>query len=60
MSATITFDLSVTRPDPNGAQQQALDETVSQDAFLKAALHEIGHTMGLSEAEAGELQAYLI
>jgi hypothetical protein len=49
LGATVTFDTSVTRPGPNGAPQQALDETASTDSFLKAALHEIGHSMGLGE-----------
>jgi hypothetical protein len=48
-SAIITFDTSVRRTGPIGDQQQALDETVSPDGFLKAALHEIGHTMGFGE-----------
>jgi hypothetical protein len=51
--ATITFDPSVTFPDQNGNQARALDETVSADAFLKAALHEIGHSMGLGEGQIG-------
>ncbi|HXM51331.1 MAG TPA: hypothetical protein VN956_26040 [Pyrinomonadaceae bacterium] len=40
--ATITFNTSVLAPDPNGNAVQALDETISNDAFTKAALHEMG------------------
>lgn len=47
--ATITFDTSVQQPDANGNSAQALDETVSSDAFTKAALHEMGHSMGFGE-----------
>lgn len=54
LSATITFDTSVTRTGPNTTPVQALDETVSADSFLKAALHEIGHTMGLGEGAVDE------
>ncbi len=49
--ATVTFDTSVQAPDQNGNPVQALNETASSDAFLKAALHEIGHSMGLGEGQ---------
>lgn len=47
--ATITFDTSVLQPDANLNPAQALDETVSSDAFTRAALHEMGHSMGFGE-----------
>ena len=49
--ATVTFDTSVQARDQNGNLVQALNETVSSDAFLKAALHEIGHSMGFGEGQ---------
>ena len=48
--ATITFDLSVKTGDQSGQLVQTLDEKVSSTGFLKAALHEIGHSMGFEEA----------
>lgn len=53
--ATITFDTRVTLPGPNGDPQQALDETISSDGFLKAALHELGHTMGFGEGDPNQI-----
>jgi hypothetical protein len=51
-SGIVRFDLSVTRVGADlVTQQQALDETVSSDSFLKAALHEIGHSMGLGDGK---------
>lgn len=47
--ATVTFNTSVQAPDQNGNLVQQLNETVSSDSFLKAALHEIGHSMGFGE-----------
>ena len=49
--ATITFDTSVQAPDQNGNLVQQLDEAASSDAFLKAALHEIGHSMGFADGQ---------
>lgn len=49
--ATVTFDLSVQGQDQNGNLAQALNENASSDAFLKSALHEIGHSMGLGDAK---------
>jgi hypothetical protein len=49
--ATVTFDTSVQAPDPNGNLVPALNETASSDAFLKVALHEIGHSMGFGEGQ---------
>jgi hypothetical protein len=46
---TITFDTSRTTVDANGNTVPALDETVSGNSFIKAALHELGHSMGLGE-----------
>jgi hypothetical protein len=47
--ATVTFNPNAMVPDSTGALARALDETAPDGgtAFLKAALHEIGHTMGL-------------
>ncbi|MGZ8845888.1 MAG: hypothetical protein ACXW3C_05440 [Pyrinomonadaceae bacterium] len=50
--ATITFDTSVVTTDANGNPAQALDDTLSPDAFTKAALHELGHSMGFGEGTA--------
>ena len=47
----MTFDTSGQAPDQNGNLVQALNETASSDAFLKAALHEIGHSMGFGEGQ---------
>lgn len=49
--ATVTFDTSVQAPDQNGNLVQALNETSSSVAFLKSALHEIGHSMGFGEGQ---------
>lgn len=49
--ATVTFDTSVQAPDQSGNLVQALNETTSGNAFLKAALHEIGHSMGFGEGQ---------
>lgn len=49
--ATITFDTSVQAPDPNGNLVQQLDENASSVSFLKAALHEIGHSMGFGDGQ---------
>lgn len=49
--ATVTFNTSVQAPDQNGNLVQALNETTSSVAFLKAALHEIGHSMGFGEGQ---------
>lgn len=49
--ATVTFDPSVQAPDQNGTLVQALNENTSSDAFLKAALHELGHSMGFGEGQ---------
>ena len=49
--ATITFDTSVQSADSPPAQE--LDETVSSDGFTKAALHEMGHSMGFGEGQTG-------
>lgn len=49
--ATMTFDTSVQAPDQNGNVVQALNETASGTSFLKAALHEIGHSMGFGEGQ---------
>lgn len=49
--ATVTFDTSVQAPDQSGNLVQALNETSSSDAFLKAALHELGHSMGFGEGQ---------
>jgi hypothetical protein len=48
---TITFNTNVQAPDQNGNLVQQLNENVSSDAFLKAALHEIGHTMGFGDGQ---------
>src|SRR5678815_3026365 len=46
---TITFSNIVQAVGADGQNHLALDETVSSTAFTKAALHEIGHSMGLGE-----------
>lgn len=48
--ATITFNLDVKSIDASGNSVQQLDETVSSNVFTKAALHELGHTMGFGNA----------
>lgn len=49
--ATVTFNTSVQGPDQNGNLVQALNENASSNAFTKAALHEIGHSMGFGEGQ---------
>src|SRR5215203_6426317 len=49
--ATVTFNTSVQAIDQNGNLVQALNETTSSTGFLKAALHEIGHSMGFGEGQ---------
>src|ERR1051325_9153982 len=49
--ATVTFDTSVQAANQNGNLVQALNENASSDAFLKAALHEMGHSMGFGEGQ---------
>lgn len=46
---TIRFDTNRTSVDAQGNTARSLDETVSDTVFIKAALHEIGHSMGLGE-----------
>jgi hypothetical protein len=48
---TITFSNTVTATAPDGSTKLALDETVSSNGFTKAALHELGHTMGFGEGD---------
>jgi hypothetical protein len=47
--ATISFNLNVKNIDSSGNQVPQLDEKVSSTGFLKAALHELGHSMGFGE-----------
>ena len=47
--ATISFNLNIKNIDSAGNQVPQLDETVSSTGFLKAALHELGHSMGFGE-----------
>ena len=49
--ATVTFNTSVQAIDQNGNPVQALNENTSSTGFLKAALHEIGHSMGFGEGQ---------
>lgn len=49
--ATITFDTSVQAPDQNGTLVQQLNENASSVSFVKAALHEIGHSMGFGDGQ---------
>jgi hypothetical protein len=46
---TITFDPNRTAVDNQGNNVRALNETASSDIFTKAALHELGHSMGLGD-----------
>jgi hypothetical protein len=48
-AGTITFSNTVMAIGPNGQQERALDETASSIAFTKAALHEMGHSMGFGD-----------
>jgi len=48
---TITFSNTVTASAPDGSTKLALDETVSSNGFTKAALHELGHTMGFGDGD---------
>ena len=45
-NSNITFSNNSMAVGPDGQQHLTLDETASTDAFTKAALHELGHTMG--------------
>jgi len=47
--ATISFNLDIKSIDQFGNQVPQLDEKVSSTGFLKAALHELGHSMGFGE-----------
>ena len=47
--ATISFNLNIKNIDSSGNQVPQLDEKVSSTGFLKAALHELGHSMGFGE-----------
>ena len=47
--ATVSFNLNVKNIDQFGNQVPQLDEKVSSTGFLKAALHELGHSMGFGE-----------
>lgn len=53
--ATITFNTSVQAPDQNGNLVQQLNENASSVSFLKAALHELGHTMGFGDGQVDPL-----
>lgn len=44
----------MTSVNAQGQTVQALDETVSADAYIKAALHEIGHAMGLGDSSVND------
>lgn len=49
--ATITFNPDVQKLNSSGVLVRELDERVSSDVFIKAALHELGHTMGFGDAQ---------
>lgn len=52
-AATIRFDLTIKDPGPDGQLTQSLNSETSDNIFIKAAQHEMGHTMGMGEAAGG-------
>lgn len=49
--ATISFNLNIKNIDQFGREVPQLDEKVSSTGFLKAALHELGHSMGFGDGQ---------